>query len=45
MVAVAHMDEINQLNTIVFARGILLNAYFADIDGQASNTEKMKTKY
>ena len=39
---VAHVDRINQLNTVVFAGGILLNAYCADNDGQTTNTEKIK---
>ena len=40
--SVAHMDGINQLNTVVFAGGILLNACCADNDGQTTNTEKIK---
>ena len=43
LLTVAHVDRINQLNTVVFAGGILLNAYCADNDGQTTNTEKIKS--
>ena len=44
--AVANVGEIQQLNTVVFDREVLLYAYCADNDdGQTTITEKNKTKY
>ena len=38
--SVAYVEEKKTLNIVVFTGGILLNAYFADNDGQITNTEK-----